>query len=190
MRNKLFASAIKGELGDLGLGADPQTLCMTKTTEHAFELRRFLPDWPIIYAEPSDKSAWDVRIEKFKQAGLWGDTDVMCTEEIRTQAELDFSSGALRQCISTGCWKQGVDFVHLMMMARLDGGASETDHIQLPGRLSRIDGVKTAGLLLDSLDRYDEKAEQRSLGRMRSYRSRGWDVTTLKIKPQQQFWTP
>ena len=190
VRNQAFAAAMRGELGSFDAGLNPQLLCMTRTTEHAFELRRYLPDWPIVYAEPADKVAFENRVERFKQMGLWHDSDVVCTDAVRDQAEQDFAAGVLRQCISTGCWKQGVNFVNLNVMARLDGSAGEIDNIQLPGRLSRIDGVKEEGVLIDSLDRFDEKAEQRSLKRMRSYRSRGWKVEVVKVNPQMNFWTP
>jgi superfamily II DNA or RNA helicase len=97
----------------------------------------------------------------------------------RTQKRKDFEAGTLKRVIATHVWKQGVDFVNLQVFFRADGGMSEINNIQLPGRLSRKADGKEFGLLIDLYDRHDPKAYRRALERKRAYGEMGWDIQTI-----------
>lgn len=146
-----------------------QRLAMVETVDHAYELRRFLPDYPLVYGSRNDSSSLIKR--QLMDAG-----EAELSSKDREALRRQFETGTLKKAIATHCWKAGVDFVNLQVMLRADGGNTPVSNTQLPGRLSRLADGKECGLLLDAMDRFDPKAHARSLDRVRFYRKMGWQV--------------
>jgi len=178
-RNRIYADFLNTQLKDYVSDPDPQVLCMVDKIEHLVMARKYLPNYTAVYNTPANGDDWLERVNSWRQKKLWNDNDPVMTPRMRETYRLAFEAGTLRRAISTHVWKQGVNFQQLSVLARMDGIVSEIDSIQLPGRLSRLYDGKQVGYLLDSRDRYDEKADRRSLQRFRSYRSRGWVVREL-----------
>jgi hypothetical protein len=78
--------------------------------------------------------------------------------------------------IATPVWATGVSFDGLQVLVRADGGGSETNNHQWPGRVARIDPQtnKSYGILVDFIDRFDRWAYGRSLLRRKTYKKNGW----------------
>jgi len=165
---KTCADAIKEvESEDI---AEPQILVMVDTVEHVFELKRYLPDYEVVYANMSD----DLRAKLLK-AGLITPDEIM-TPERRSELLKRFEKGKLKKVIANHCWKQGIDPIHLNIFVRADGGTSEIAGIQLPGRLSRVTNAKKEGLLIDFWDEWDNWALNRSKKRKASYKKNGFNL--------------
>lgn len=183
VRNRIYAEFLNKQLSNYVSDPDPQILCMVDRVDHLVWARQHLPGYTSVYNTPSDTEDWNGRVATWRRANMWNDSEPAMTPRLRETYRLAFEAGTLRKAISTHVWKQGVSFNELSVLARMDGVVSEIDNIQLPGRLSRLHDGKSKGVLIDSRDRYDDRADRRSLQRFRSYRSRGWDVKI--INPQE-----
>lgn len=151
---------------------DQQTLILVDTVAHIAHLKPFLPDFQPVFASCEDKD-----VTRWRKAGLIGDDWPEMNKKIRTQLRDAYERGDLRKVIATGVWAVGVDFRHLQVMARADGGASEVASIQLPGRVARINEAigKQYGLLIDSRDRFNVGFERKAATRARHYRAMEWE---------------
>lgn len=149
---------------------NPQIMIMVETVEHIFELKRFLPDFEPVYANLDV----DTR-ERLLSRGLITEDEQM-TPQRRQWLLKNFEDGTLKHVIANKCWKQGIDPKHLNIFVRADGGTSEIDSIQLPGRLSRVTSDKKEGLLLDIWDEWHPWALSRSKKREKSYAENGFKV--------------
>jgi superfamily II DNA or RNA helicase len=156
---------------------DPQTLVMVETVDHAYELRQQLPNYQIVYATLTPD-----RQRQLQQRKLWQPNEQILNDANRDVLRKQFEDGVLRRAISTFTWKQGVNFAGLAVLFRADGGDSDVNNIQIPGRLSRLKDGKDFGLLVDTIDRFDPKAYRRSQGRMKDYRSLGWQIIKTSIQ--------
>jgi ERCC4-related helicase len=172
-RNGIIAKAVAKIPQWLGQ-TDPQILVMVDKLDHAYELRKKLPDYDIVYASKSDEFHNQLVNRKLAK-----DDEIGMDAKLRTQKRKDFEAGTLKKVIATHVWKQGVDFVNLQVFFRADGGMSEVNNIQLPGRLSRRKDGKEFGLLIDLYDRHDPKAYRRALERKRAYGDMGWDIQMI-----------
>lgn len=89
---------------------DPQTLIICETVEHLFELRRFLPDYELVYTNVSDQLQ-----RKLERRGLWRNEFVLNKELIRELIEdgkwdvENFSKNKklLEELRGSGQWQQG-----------------------------------------------------------------------------------
>ena len=93
-------------------------------------------------------------------------------EEIRKE----FESGTLKKVIATTTWKEGVDFEQLQHLIRADGGSSEVNNTQMPGRLSRLFEGKEKGTMTDFRDDFNPWAARRTTQRLAVYRKHGWKI--------------
>lgn len=178
-RNGIIAEQVK-LLPELLGEPDPQVLIMVETLEHAYELRKFLPDFQIMYATLEES-----RKQDFVRRGLAAKDEEMLNDKLRAQMQKDFASGKLRKVISTFTWKQGVDFVSLPVLVRADGGASTINNIQIPGRLSRISSGKEFGVLIDLQDEFCPYTHARAKQRVTSYRRLKWPITAVRAPVSQ-----
>lgn len=181
VRNKIYAEFLTHGLGQYVPVEDPQILCMVETIDHAFELRKHLPDYRLVYAVQGDQEQWSKRKKQFANRKLWKSDADDVTDAVRNQLRLDFQAGTLRRAISTHCWAQGVNFVQLSVLARLDGATAKNLNIQIPGRLSRLSDGKEYGFLVDSDDGYDDKAAEKSQRRIAFYASMGWKIIRIPV---------
>jgi len=88
--------------------------------------------------------------------------------------------------IATGVWAVGVSFNSLQVLVRAGGGTSETDSIQIPGRVGRIDPDtgKPCGLLIDVMDEFDSGCLANSRKRRQAYAKQGW----MQYNPDGTLW--
>jgi superfamily II DNA or RNA helicase len=150
---------------------DPLMLILTATIDHAFRLRQYLPDFEVVYASLSK-----AKLDDLKKAGIVEEDYVSLTAKKRDELLKGFEQGKIRHAIATGCWGEGVDFVHLDVLANAAGQYSSIDTAQWAGRNSRIYEGKQHGIVIDSMDQWDPWALSRAKQRMRVYKSKGWEV--------------
>lgn len=168
-RNERIAEIVK-QAHSLVDVKNPQIMIMVETVEHIFELKRFLPTYETVYANLDE----DTRARLLAR-GLISETEEM-TPTRRQWLLKQFEDGTLRTVIANKCWKQGIDAKNLNIFVRADGGTSEIDSIQLPGRLSRVTSDKKEGLLLDIWDEWNPWTLSRSKKREKSYISNGFKL--------------
>jgi len=150
---------------------NPQILVMVETVEHMFELRRHLPDYEVVYASMDEGLR-----RRLRDRGLINEHEAVMDTSRRKWLLDQFQRGHLRKVIANHCWKQGIDPIHLNCFVRADGGTSDINNIQLPGRLSRITEGKTEGLLIDFMDSFDPWALRRSQKRLKAYRKANFAI--------------
>lgn len=171
VRNGLFAQAVSTYPQKLGIRADPQVLILVATVEHAFRLKLLLPDFVVVYAGLSKDQH-----ERLSALGLLPPNYKALTRIEREQMLRDFEDGVLHRVIATGTWGEGVDFVHLDVLANLSGERSPITTIQWAGRNSRLSAQKTFGLVIDCNDAWDNWAEGRADARVREYKRNKWEI--------------
>jgi superfamily II DNA or RNA helicase len=150
-------------------GADDQVLITVKTLEHAYFLRRYLPEFELCYANMSDE-----QYRFFKEKGMMNFDEKPMTPVRRQMLKKEFETGKLKKVICTTVWKRGVNFLQLGVLIRADGGASAIDGTQIPGRLSRKYEGKNYGLLIDYLDQFDDGFNRQATSRRRDYKGKHW----------------
>lgn len=165
-RNRLIANAAK----QYALTGD-QVLLYVSKVEHLLELKKLLPDFEAVYNE---SSASPERLVQFAARGLIADTFVPITSQRRLAMQKQFEAGELKKVICTGVWGVGVSFNSLGVIIRADAGSSEIASVQVPGRVSRIDGKKTKGILVDFADDFNDTLRRRAEARKRSYVKCKW----------------
>jgi len=169
-RNKKIAETAR-QFVQLGF----QTLILVETVEHMVYLKDLLPEFHVCYSNMNlDRPS----IRFLKKRGLLDKIPKLSYRD-RMSIKARFESRDIMGCIATTIWTQGVSFDSLQVLIRADGGYSETNNQQWPGRVARIDPAtgKSYGILVDCLDRFDAWANARSLARLRSYRNNGWPIT-------------
>jgi superfamily II DNA or RNA helicase len=152
-------------------------LFMVNRFEHGLAMRRFLPDIPIAHG-PVTQTRWEDMGKLGLTANLTLDQVNAVNQE---QLKKDFISGKIRWCVSTYCWKQGIDTINLAGLVRMDGANNDILSIQIPGRLSRkgFDGQKQWGVLIDSYDDYGSGYMKRSTNRVKKYNEMGWPIVDI-----------
>jgi len=147
-------------------------LILVDTLEHAVNLKALLPDFDLVYA-----SAEEQDLRRYKRDGLIDDTFPTMTKQRRKQMKEDYERGELKKVIATGVWAVGVDFTHLEVLIRADGGSSEIASIQIPGRVSRLNKSinKEVGTLVDFFDSFDSGFEFKSKARQKYYAQMEWE---------------
>ena len=153
---------------------DQQVLIIGATTEHILRLKKLLPDCALAHGGMT-KDKWS----RFVSQGLINKNDgpEIWKPNVK-QLEIDFREGRVRRVLSTGVWKEGVDFPDLVFVVRVDGKRGNIPSIQIGGRLSRKGSSldKKMGVLFDFDDSFDRLFEGRAKVRAKSYRKEGWDV--------------
>lgn len=184
-RNELIAEDARG------YDPDVQTLITVDTLEHGLYLRKLLPEFTLVYRpEPVDLADR----EKWLNRGLITEDERMLVKGDRDRLTDAFSSGDLKKVIATPIWNVGVNFLHLRVLIRTDGGSSEINDTQIPGRVSRLgkDGKKVVGIVHDYIDRFNTGLLNNSSKRRRHYREQGWEQADVDIKPgslqQRMLW--
>lgn len=175
--NKYRNRIVQGFVQDVREVFKGQILIMVDKLEHAIALHQLLPWFKVAYYGsmnmeqlrdkfPKDKYPnLDLNQYKLSQKGL----DIM---------RAAFAKGTLRYIIATGVFRQGVNFVHLRMLIRMDGTTSPIAGIQIPGRLSRLDAGKECAYLIDFDDQFSVWAKSRSDKREELYRKQQWTKVT------------
>jgi superfamily II DNA or RNA helicase len=170
-RNEAFAWAMENVPGMLGMRGDLQKLILVEVVEHALRLRKLLPHYEIVYGSLSK-----IQREKFIAAKLLPPDYKSLTDKRREIMLRDFERGDLRRVIATGCWGEGVDFVHLDVLGNASGSPSPINVVQWSGRDSRVHEGKEFGLLIDSADEWDPWASRRASSRRTIYRRKKWEI--------------
>lgn len=151
-----------------------QVLVLVDTLDHALYLRKHLPQFTCCYSEAalSEPS----KVQRYMSRGLLTDEEPTMTAARRESLRRQFERRELLGVIATGVWAVGVSFDSLQVLVRANGGASETDNIQMPGRVCRIDEAtgKAYGTVVDFTDTFNSKFKQRAMGRRRAYAAQGW----------------
>jgi len=168
-RNAIIASAVR-RIPHVLNNSDPQILVMVESVEHMFRLRQLLPEFEVVYASISDKV-----LDRLRYEGVVDQLEEM-TVQRRQWLLGQFQTGQLKRVIANHCWKQGIDPIHLNAFVRADGGTSEINNIQLPGRLSRVTADKKEGLLIDFNDQFNKWAARRAQKRLSAYKKLGYRV--------------
>lgn len=150
---------------------EEQVLIVTNTAEHVFRIRKFLPDFIPVHGGLSDK-----RFQQFVKWGLIDPKDGKARNPNVNKIADGFRKGDIRGVIATNVWKEGVDFPNLAFLVRADGKRGAIPSIQIGGRLSRKEGGKNFGVLLDFYDDLGRTFIGRTKDRMRFYKKEGWAV--------------
>ena len=159
--------------------ADDQVLIMCATTEHVMYLRKYLPNFDVIFSDMQPKLLSKIYKGEFERVeGL--DSTGKLTDARRAWMRREFEAGRMKRVIATGVWSAGVDFRQLRWLIRADGMASEIQAVQTPGRLSRTSDGKAYGTLIDFVDAFDPTLLRRSTERMRRYKKNGWQLHEVK----------
>lgn len=175
-RNRIIARAVKELVPAKAAVPDPQILVMTSKVDHSYHLRKFLPDFSLVYGSLGDED----RVEELTDLGLWQEGEKPITAADRQNLRKAFEDQTLKYAISTKVWRTGVNFVNLPVMVWAAAGASDIDSVQGPGRLSRI-GEVPYGLLVDFEDVFDERAHRLSKARMADYRRMKWPIERVSL---------
>lgn len=161
-------------------GDDVQVLIPVETLEHALALKQKLPEFRLVYSPTSNSDFAYLQSE-----GLIDETFKLITPARKAKLTRRFTRGKLKKVIVTTVWNAGVDFKHLEVLIRADGGGSAVNDVQIPGRTSRTnqallkDGkavVKRVGKIHDYDDGFNKKAQGRSNRRVVNYGKNGWKI--------------
>ena len=178
-RNQVIAQAAQAMVD-----AGHQTLILCDTIDHVLHLRKYLPTFEVCYAEGGIK---DDKEDEWVAEGLLR-RDERMTSERRDALRRGFEQREFLGAIANSVWAVGVSFDSLQVLVRADGGASETNNIQWPGRVCRIDEAsgKGVGVVIDLNDHWDSSFQDRSEDRRRAYGRQGW----TQYMHNGQLWTP
>ena len=151
-----------------------QTLFFVKTAEHGLALRRLLPGVPLVHSGIG-REQWDW----FCQLNLVQPDEYDLLAKVKpSKLQKAFETGEIPWMIATTIWKEGVDFLNLKGLVRMDGEGGPISSTQIPGRLSRkgSSGEKRVGYLIDAYDNFGKRFLNRSRRRLREYRKKGWRI--------------
>lgn len=180
-RNQIFAAAAQALYDE-----NYQVLITVDTVEHGLYLKQLLPQFELCYAEQA--LADEKKRNRFMEAGILDPYEPPMTAERRVRLREDFERGQLQAAIATSIWRVGVSFDSLQALIRAEAGGSETEAVQGPGRVCRIDpnSGKMVGIVVDGYDMWDERSRQDSMGRRRMYAARGW----VQYNADGSLWAP
>jgi superfamily II DNA or RNA helicase len=165
---------------------DKQVLITCETIDHALGLKKFLPEFPLVYSANSITSD---RKRRLYRAGLWPAAGLKpMTDERLTALSSAFAGGRLRKAIVTTVWNVGVSMNYLEVLLRADGGASPINDTQIPGRTSRTNTAidKKVSIIHDYLDQFSVGPRNRASGRRSNYHKNGW----TQYNPDGTVWSP
>ena len=174
-RNNAISRVVYEEVPARVAEKDPQILILVDKIEHALELKKFMPDFEVVYGSMNEDAAKVFRTRKLMEGNPISKKEV---EAIRKK----FTLGTVRRVIATGIWSTGVDFPQLSVIIRADGGSSAIKDIQMPGRVCRISAGKDKGILVDIADTFDVWTSRRANTRFKSYKEKQWDIINVNLK--------
>lgn len=148
-----------------------QSLITVETIEHAMNLKKYLPEYALVYAEDSLTKA---DIAGYAQEGCCSVDEPPMDAERKQALTAAFEAGHLKKAIATGVWNLGVSFHHLFELLRADGSASSINGVQIGGRLSRLEENKSVSVLRDYIDAYCPDCYRRSRERSNTYDEQAW----------------
>ena len=168
-RNALLADTVKDLISELGPGT--QVLITVATIEHAVHIYQHLPGFTLVYGtmDPNDRYRWE-------RDGMLPKGVHPINLKEREQLQHDFHDGKLKWAIATGVWGTGVDFPGLNVLVRADSQSGKIPSTQLPGRVTRSDGVKDLGIVVDFDDVFNGTLAGRAERRLTEYRRKGWAI--------------
>ncbi len=173
-RNKLIATTAKDILLEQ---PDDQVLIMVNTVEHAIAIHQYLPGFIVMYSGNLNKDTLSKAFQKYKRQPDLSKYELSPKDiDIATAA---FRKGTLKRVISTGVWREGVDFSMLSYLIRADAGATPIGSNQIPGRLSRLSDGKECGILYDFTDGFCSRSENKSKTRVKEYKNNGWEIINI-----------
>lgn len=168
---------------------DTQVLITVETLEHAMNLKTLLPNFTVVYSgQGLSQDEIDMNMS------LYPDTFEPMPAARRDQITKAFETGELKKVIATTVWNVGVNFLHLEVLIRGDGGGSAGNDTQIPGRNSRPnqeikkqDGSKRklVAIIHDYRDQFDFGCNRKAKGREANYAKNEWrqhSPITLKQK--------
>jgi superfamily II DNA or RNA helicase len=164
-RNAAIAEAVRR----LETEGFEKILIMTQTTEHAYILRQFVPDFTVVHAGVDA----DMQEKLFKGGYLLPDEDPNTNPDWMREW---FRDGEIKKVIATTKWREGVDFPDLGVIIRADAQSGFNLSIQIGGRPGRIFEGKQKGIVVDFADLYGQDLETKSRSRFRNYTEQGWDI--------------
>ena len=153
---------------------DTQVLITVETIEHAMNLKRYLPEYTLVYMENGLTPR--ARAQYAREGFCPADEPLMDLDR-RQKLTKDFEKGKLKKVICTTVWNVGVSFNSLAVLIRADGGGSAINDIQIPGRVSRVAADKEHGVVHDYLDQFNKGYRIRAAGRAKSYAANRWEQT-------------
>lgn len=148
-----------------------QVLITVDTINHAFQLKKMLPDFTLVYADNGMEAD---ELQTYKKKGFCSASEPLMDSTRKKMLTQQFEKGQLKKVIATTVWNVGVSFNHLAVLIRGNGGSSAIDSTQIPGRVSRIADGKSCGIIHDYIDRWDTSFERKTKERMKVYRQHGW----------------
>lgn len=155
-----------------------QIILCKDNLEHLFRMKRYLPDWTLVYGSGSmTKKRWN-QLDRWDlipkdSRPLWDGEEFKLNE--------DFKKNKITKVICTSVWSTGVDLPNLEMLIRADGMPGKHEAIQIPGRLSRKTKKKTEGVLVDFTDNFGRNLRGRSERRVREYKRIGYKVIEKEL---------
>lgn len=168
-RNRIIAAAARV------FDRENQIMITVEKVEHAVHLKRFLPDYVLVFGSVSERS-----LKRILRADLIDRDELIASVRKRAEYLKEFEAGELRKVIATDVWSTGVSFEKLSVVVRADAGVSEIKNVQIPGRVCRVSGEKKYGVLVDFTDRFDPRMAARARIRRRVYENQGWQQDELR----------
>ena len=154
---------------------DCQLLIMVKSVEHALCLQTMLPDYTAVFNPIDAAREKELRDHPY----ITHNFDPHPNTEELTAA---FARGELKKAISTGVWRQAVDFPRLPLLIRADGQCGPIASTQIPGRMSRLFEGKDEAILMDFMDFYGPDLVGRSTARRNWYATMGWEILDFSLQ--------
>lgn len=149
---------------------ETQVLITCETLDHLLALKRLLPEFMLVY-DPNSVSR-EKLLARYED-GSWPRGLKPITAELLAKYTRGFEKRKIRKAICTPIWNVGVNFKDLQVLIRADGGATEINSRQIPGRVCRLGGElreeKKYGILHDYVDAFCDYTRDRFRKRYRHY---------------------
>lgn len=172
-RNEIVAADARRHPGQ-------QVIVTCESVEHLVYLKKLLPEATLVYAvdgmeKPSRGDPDGAgRREKYIAQGLIPEDEPRMTADRQQTLLTEMQNGKPGIFICTGVINVGVDLKHCAAVCRAEGTASAIMNTQVPGRVSRVNGVKTEGHVYDYRDQFNVGFQRNATSRAKDYKSHGW----------------
>lgn len=170
-RNAIIAQDCRRHPGE-------QVIVTCESLEHIVHLKHLVPEATLVYAVKGMEDRVDAhgrnRREQYIASGLLPPDEPPNTVERHQGLLKALQAGAPGIYICTGVVNVGIDLKHCLAVCRAEGTASAIMDTQVPGRVSRVDGVKTQGHVYDYRDQFNPGFQRNATSRSKNYRGHGW----------------
>lgn len=170
-RNGLIAQDCRRHPGE-------QVIVTCEAVEHVVHLKSLVPEATLVYAVKGMEDRVDAngrnRREQYIAQGLLPADEPPNTTERHQGLLKTLQAGAPGIYICTGVINVGIDLKHCLAVCRAEGTASAIMNTQVPGRASRVNGVKTQGHVYDYLDQFNPGCGRNAASRSKDYAAHGW----------------